>query len=463
MSESPPSEGRSFTARIAMWSARHRWRVVIGWVVLVVLALFVSSVLGTDTRAESEIGAPGESGEAIDLLEDRFPEQERGGGVEIVVFEHPSLTVDNPQYQETVEALLADLRDLRVETGETIGGTTVLSSTRIVSGTTSHYDIGAPREGSPFVAQNETGGDVTFALVDLEGEIEDAIDNIDPVLDAVADFEAAADFEILIGGQASQVKQVEDVLNEDFGFALVLNLPITFGILILAFGAAVAALVPLALAFAAILVALGLLAIISQGYPLFNAYSEIVLLLGLATGIDYALFVVTRFRRELAAGASKDDALRVAAGTSGKAVVFAGATVVLALTGMFFTGNVVFASLGIAAIVVVSLAIVVSVTLLPALLSLLGDNVNRLRIPFLGGGTGEGGGVWGAIADRVLARPAIVATVVTLALLALAFPLLTINLGVNGARALDDAVEAKAALLALDDNFTLGLFSPAFV
>ena len=189
MSESPPSEGRSFTARIAMWSARHRWRVVIGWVVLVVLALFVSSVLGTDTRAESEIGAPGESGEAIDLLEDRFPEQERGGGVEIVVFEHPSLTVDNPQYQETVEALLADLRDLRVETGETIGGTTVLSSTRIVSGTTSHYDIGAPREGSPFVAQNETGGDVTFALFDLAGEIEDAIDNIETVLDAVADFE----------------------------------------------------------------------------------------------------------------------------------------------------------------------------------------------------------------------------------------------------------------------------------
>ena len=463
MSESPPSEGRSFTARIAMWSARHRWRVVIGWVVLVVLALFVSSVLGTDTRAESEIGAPGESGEAIDLLEDRFPEQERGGGVEIVVFEHPSLTVDNPQYQETVEALLADLRDLRVETGETIGGTTVLSSTRIVSGTTSHYDIGAPREGSPFVAQNETGGDVTFALVDLEGEIEDAIDNIDPVLDAVADFEAAADFEILIGGQASQVKQVEDVLNEDFGFALVLNLPITFGILILAFGAAVAALVPLALAFAAILVALGLLAIISQGFPLFNAYSEIVLLLGLATGIDYALFVVTRFRSERRAGRSTEEALLVASGTSGKAVVFAGATVVLALTGMFFTGNVIFASLGIAAIVVVSLAVIVSVTLLPALLSLLGDNVNRLRIPFLGGGTGEGGGVWGAIADRVLARPAIVATVVTLALLALAFPLLTINLGVNGARALDDAVEAKAALLALDDNFTLGLFSPAFV
>ena len=464
MSENPPAGSQSFTARIAMWSARHRWRVVIAWVVLIVLALFVSSAVGTDILAESEVGAPGESGEAIDLLEERFGGEQAGGGVrEIVVFEHPSLTVDDPQYQETVEGLMADLRALRAKETESVGDTTVVSSTRIVSGTTSHYDIGAPREGSPFVAQNETGGDVTFALVDLEGEIEDAIDNIDPVLDAVADFEAAADFEILIGGQASQVKQVEDVLNEDFGFALVLNLPITFGILILAFGAAVAALVPLALAFAAILVALGLLAIISQGFPLFNAYSEIVLLLGLATGIDYALFVVTRFRSERRAGRSTEEALLVASGTSGKAVVFAGATVVLALTGMFFTGNVIFASLGIAAIVVVSLAIVVSVTLLPALLSLLGDNVNRLRIPFLGGGTGEGGGVWGAIADRVLARPAIVATVVTLALLALAFPLLTINLGVNGARALDDAVEAKAALLALDDNFTLGLFSPAFV
>ncbi|MEE8278536.1 MAG: MMPL family transporter, partial [Thermoanaerobaculia bacterium] len=411
MASSSSQGALSFTARMARWSARHRWRVVIAWVVLVVAALFVTSAVGTDTDIGQ--GGTGESQEVIDLLEDRFgEEQETGGFQEIVVFEHPSLTVDDPVYQETVEGLLAELRALRVEEIEVVGGTTVISESRIVSGTTSHFDIGAPREQSPFVAQNETGGDVTLALVDLEGDEDEVLDNVGAVLDAVAEFEppegfaqSAAGDAILIGGDASLLDQQEEIINEDFARAGLLNLPVTFGILILAFGAVVVALVPLALAFTAIFVALGLLAIISQASPMAEVFSEIVLLLGLATGIDYSLFVVSRFRSERRAGRSLEEALLAASGTSGKAVVFAGVTVLLALTGLFFLGDVIFTSLGIAAVVVVGMAILVSVTLLPALLSLLGDNVNRLRVPFLGR-PGEGGGMWGFIADRVLARPA---------------------------------------------------------
>jgi RND superfamily putative drug exporter len=463
MSANRPAEAQSFTARLALWSARHRRRVVIAWVLTVVIAMAACSTITADNEVEDP--KTGETGKVLDLLDDRFGAgQEAGGFQEIVVFEHPSLTVDHPEYQDTVEALLADLRNLRTKTSETMGGTTVVSSARAVSGTTSHYDIGAPREGSPFVAMRENAGDVTFALVDLEGDEDEVLDNIDPLLEAVEVFKTneAPDFEILMGGDRSQFKQLEDVISEDFGRALFLNLPITFIILILAFGAAVAALVPLALALAAIIAAMAILAIVTQVMPLEPAYGEVVLLLGLATGIDYSLFIVTRYRSERRAGRSQEEALVAASGTSGKAVVFAGATVVLALTGMFFTGFTVFTGLGIAAITVVSLAIVVSVTLLPALLFLLGDNVNRLRVPFLGRSS-AGGGVWGAIADRVLARPAVFATVVTVGLLALAFPLLTINLGDNGARGLDDAVKAKAALLKLEDNFTLGLTSPALV
>ncbi|GAF85386.1 unnamed protein product, partial [marine sediment metagenome] len=381
---------------------------------------------------------------------------------------HPSLTVDDPAYEETVKGLMADLRGLVAEETTVVGGTTVVSDKRIVSGTRTFYDTGLSREEALerdlFVASNETGGDVTFAMVDLEGELEDAIDNIDPVLDAVAEAEAASDgFEILIGGDASLNKQLVEIIEEDFSRALFLNLPIAFLILFLAFGAVVAASVPLALAFAAVITANGILAIVSQFYPLEMSYQEMVLLMGLATGIDYALFVVTRYRRECRAGRSKEEALRVASGTSGKAVVFAGMTVLLAISGMFMVDNAVFTSLALAAIVVVALAIVMSVTLLPALIAMLGDNIDRLSLPFLGRGTGEGGGVWGFITDRVLAQPAIIGAVTVVVLLAVAAPYLTLNLGFNGPRSFSDDAEGKKALIALEENFTIGLMQPAVV
>jgi len=454
-----------------MWSARHRKAVAIAWVIVVVVGLGTCSMIPADTDIEMDV--PGEAGEAFELYKDRFALTEALVS-EFVVFSHPSLTVDDPAYSETVGRLMAELRGLRVEEAKVVGGTTVTSSTRVVAGTTTHYDIGLPRDISPFVAQNETGGDVTFALVDLEGDLEEAQENIDRVLDVVAEAEEASrGFEILIGGDASLNKQIIEVAEEDFGRALYLNLPITLLILILAFGAVLAAFVPLALAFAAVITASGILAIVSQSYPLSIEYSEMVLLMGLATGIDYSLFVLTRFRRERAAGKPKEEALRIASGTSGKAVVFAGTTVVLAISGMFLVDNVVFTSLALASIVVVVLAIITSVTLLPALLAMLGDNVNRLRVPFLGGAGGEGSGIWGYITDRVLARPAIL-TIVTVAaliallapsvsLLSIPAPYLPFNLGFNGAKSFPDAAEGKEAVLALEDYFTIGLFSPAIV
>ena len=268
---------------------------------------------------------------------------------------------------------------------------------------------------------------------------------------------------ILEGGGASQAKQVEELINEDFSFALFLNIPITLVILVLAFGALLAATVPLALAIAAIIVATGILSLISQVYPLSEVYKEIVLLMGLATGIDYALFVVSRYRTERRAGKTKEESLQTATATSGKAVVFAGAAVLLAVSGMFLVGNVIFSSLAVSAIVVVAMAILASVTLLPMLIGFLGDNLERLRVPFLSREPGEHGGVWGVISDQVLARPAILATVTVIALLVMAAPLLTLNLGFNGAKSLSDDVEAKKALLALEEDFTLGLTSPAVV
>ncbi len=442
-----------------MWSARRRWAVALAWLLVLLLSLAACAVVPADTDIEEE--APGESGEAFALLQQRF-ETEGGEAQEVVVFSHPSLTVDDPAYQQAVEDLMADLRALRATENEVAAGTAITTSSRIVSGTFSHYEIQVPRDASPFVAQNETGGDVTFALVDLVGGRDEAEDDIDAVLDAVKKAQAT-DFTILIGGDVSVEKQASEIVEEDFGFALFLNLPVTLIILVLAFGAVVAAFVPLTLALAAVVTASALLAFISRVYPLSEVYTEIVLLMGLATGIDYALFVISRFRTERRAGLSRDEALRAATATSGKAVVFAGVTVLLAIAGMFLVDNAIFTSLGLSAMVVVALAVVISVTLLPALLAILGDNVDRARVPLLGRPRGEGGGVWGFISDHVLARPAVLAVVTLVVLLAVAAPVLTLNLGFNGAKGLSDDVEAKKALQALEENFTLGLTSPAIV
>jgi RND superfamily putative drug exporter len=446
---------------MAAWSGRHRRAVVFVWALVVVVAMGSCSLVTADTNIE--LKGPGEALDGLELVRARFGTQQDIAR-EIVVFSHPSLTVDDPTYKDTVEGLMAKLRGLRAEKTAVEGGTTVVYSTRVVSGTLTHYDIGAPREASPFVAQNETGGDVTFGLVDMVGDLHQAQENVGPVVDTVAQANATSDgFTIVDGGTASINKQTTEVVKQDFGRALFLNLPVTFVILILVFGALVAALVPVALALAAIAVANGILVLVSQSYALSDIYTEVVLLMGLATGIDYALFVITRYRRERGAGRSKEEALKVASGTSGKAVVFAGTTVLLAISGWFLVDFVIFSSLALAAMVVVALAVVMSVTLLPALLAMLGDNVNRLRIPFLGLGTGEGGGVWGFITDRVLARPVTMAAAAAIALVALAVPLATLNLGFNGAKSLPDAVAAKKAVGALEDNFTIGLFSPASV
>ncbi|MCH7700020.1 MAG: MMPL family transporter, partial [Chloroflexi bacterium] len=465
MNDATSAEAQSFTARIGMWSGRHRRLVVLAWFVLIILAFGACSVIGADTDVDQS--PPGDAGEAVRLFDDRFGETERGE-TEFIVFSHPSLTVDDQAFEETVQGLRDVLIGLVAERTSIVGGTTVTSDTRIIAAMSTHYDLPQEfRANSPFTSEDRH---VTFIIVEMEGDSDEAVDNIEVVLDAVTAYEpvsafqdGAADDAILIGGTASLNFQLTEIIDEDFSRATVLNLPVTFIILILAFGAVLAAIVPLILAFTAIFVAMGALALISQATPLSEIYIQVVLLIGLATGIDYALFVVTRYRNERRSGRSKDDALRVATGTSGKAVVFAGSTTVFAVGAMFLVGDAVFSSLGIASIVIVLVAVASAMTLLPALIAFLGDNIDRFSVPFLGRPQEEGKGIWAFIIDRVLQRPVIFATVTIVALLAITAPILTLNLGFNGVRSFSDDAEGKKALIALEDNFTLGLVQPAIV
>ncbi|MGA2285824.1 MAG: MMPL family transporter [Dehalococcoidia bacterium] len=458
-SSSVKAERPSFAARLALWSARHRRKVLPAWLAVVIAAVAGLSLVPANTDLVQQ--PPGESGTALNIFRARFgdvqvPTQE------IVVFSSSKYKVTDAFYQSTVQGLMAQLQGLRETKTQTIGGTKVTTSTRVVSGTLTHYDIGVPRESSPFVATGGSG-DVTFALVSLQGTALTAQNHVQPVIDAVHTANASSNgISITSGGPASINKQINTVINHDLEFALILNLTVTLAILLLVFRAPVAAAIPLALAMAAVISANAIMGFISRLTALSNLYSEVVLLLGLATGIDYALFVISRFRRERRHGRSKEEALRAAAGTSGKAVVFAGCTVVLAVCGMFLIGDSTFNSIGLAAIVVVVLAVLISVTLLPALLMSQADHLDRFSLPFLRGG-GEGGGIWGFITDHVLRRPVVLAAGTVAILLLVASPTLSLNLGFNGAKGLPDAVEAKKALLVLQASFTLGLTSPALV
>jgi RND superfamily putative drug exporter len=268
----------------------------------------------------------------------------------------------------------------------------------------------------------------------IKGDKDKAADHVQPVLDAVAAAQAAhPGFTIGEFGYASAQKGVETAYGDDLGKAGALSLPITLIILVLAFGALVAAGIPLLLALTAVLATFGLIALPSQLIPVAFEAPAMVLLIGLAVGVDYSMFYLKRERQERAAGKSSEAALEAAAATSGRSVLISGLTVMVAMAGMFLTGDQIFASLGFATILVVAVAVLGSLTVLPAVLSRLGDNVDRLRVPFLGRGRADGQSrFWGAVVDRVLRRPALSAALATGLLLALALPALGLRLAPQG-------------------------------
>ena len=429
----------AFTGRIANWSARHRWWVVTASVTMLVAAMFVSSTVETKLMNENEF-AEGESGEAVRLLDERF--DDGGAPTEQLVFSHPTLDVSDPDYRSTVEGLLQELRALPE-----------------VSAVVSYYETGDPR----LVSADRR---VLRSQVEIADIAAFDNDKIDAILESVYAARPEADangFYIGMAGGLSVDKQVEDLAEEDLARVLMVTLVLALVMLLLVFRAVVASLIPLALAMGAITTAMGIAALVSQAYSLAEGYDVLISMLGLAVGIDYSLFIISRFRYERQAGREKLEAITVASNTTGRAVFYAGVTVVVSLAGMALTDNPVFISLALGVIFVVLIAIVGSLTFLPAVLSVLGDNVNRLRVPLLGRANGNGG-IWSAITKQVLARPAIFATVTAAALVALAAPVSSLTLAFpTGSQALHNAVDAKQAVVLLEEHFSGGLATPAFV
>lgn len=397
---------RNLAARMGRWSAAHWKTATFGWLALMVAAFAVGGLVGT-TNVDPNTSGPGQSGRMDRILDAGF-KQPAG---ESVLIQSRSIRAGDPAFTAAIRDVVA-----RVSKVEAV------------------QHVRSPLEpgNAGQIAKNKTAALVEF---EIRGDKDKAGDKIGPVLDSVADAQRAhPGFFIGEFGDASSVKAIDTAFADDFKSAGVFSVPLTLIILVVAFGTLVAAGIPLLLALTAVFTTFGLIALPSHLLPIADQASAVVLLIGLAVGVDYSMFYLRREREERAAGRSERAALEAAAATSGRSVLISGLAVMVAMAGMFLTGDATFASIGLSTMIVVAVAMLGSLTVLPALLSKLGDRVDRLRVPLVGRlrrDHGEGR-VWAAIVDRVLRRPLLSAVLAGGLLLALATPALQLRIATPG-------------------------------
>ena len=275
---------------------------------------------------------------------------------------------------------------------------------------------------------------------------------------------ANPDYTVVEAGSASTGKALDAMFNSQLARAGLISIPITLLILLLVFGSLVGALIPLGLALTAVFATLGLVALPSQVVPMDESVAEVILLIGLAVGVDYSLFYIRRERDERRSGRSETAALEAAAATSGRAVLISGITVMIAMAGMFFSGDKTFMSFAIGTMMVVAVAMIGSLTVLPAMLSWLGDRVDKVRVPFLGRIKRDDGQsrIWGAILGAVLRRPLVSALSATAVLLVLAAPALRLHTSQSGLDALPKSQKEVQSFNKIRDAFPGGA-TPAVV
>ena len=412
MSRSKPN---NIAARAGRWSAQNRKKAIVGWLLFVILAVFIGGSIGTKTLDDVDDNGIGESGRADTAVSQNFPDK----ASESVMVQNKKASAGDPEFKAVVADVEASLRDAK--------------GVRNVS---SPYGDG--NEGQ--LSEDRHSALITFELPDKDGQAEDLVEG---TLAKVSKLDRQhAGYTIEEFGDASADRALSKAFADDFQRAEITSLPITLIILILAFGALLAAFVPLLLAVTAVAAAIGLLGPISQLWPVDESINSVVLLIGLAVGVDYALFYIRREREERARGRSEEAALEAAAATSGRAVLVSGFTVIAAMAGMYFGGAPTFLSFATGTILVVAIAVLGSLTVLPAVLSKLGDRVNKGRIPFLKPErrTGEPR-VWSWILNRVLARPLASVIAATAVLVVLAVPVLHIHTADSGVDGLPRSLE----------------------
>jgi uncharacterized membrane protein YdfJ with MMPL/SSD domain len=407
------------------------------WAGLVLVGfLLIGGFLGSALSSEGDVTSNPESKRAEELIDERFPRRDPFD--ELVIVRSDRLTVAAPAFRERVASLVAELRR---------------------SGSVDEVSSYLDRGGAALVSRDRHATVLPVVLV------EDEEDSIEEVVETVRRADGAGGFAVDIFGEFTVGRDFQEVSEEDLRTGeLQFGLPAALIVLLLVFGTLVGAAIPLAMALISIIVALGLVGVIGQFFEVNLFVTNMLVAMGLALGIDYSLFIVSRLREERAKGLAHRQAILTVASTATRAVVFSGTAFSLALLGMFLVPDTILRSLALGAIVVAVVSVSVALTFHPALLMVLGDRVDWLRVPWLGkrvaASAGTEGRFWGGVVRAVMRRPAISLTASVALLLLATSPLLGLKLGASGPASLPDDTLAKQGLLALERDFPAGATDP---
>ena len=432
------------TGRLARGCAQRPWLTIGIWMLILILSiisvvLFLSSSLTTEMKFSKLT----ESEEGKQLLSDRLRGPDRIK--EIIIIHSENSTVDDAVFKNQVGQLAQEITDLGSD---------------VVAGGTSYYQTG---DASLVSRDRHT----TVMPLVMAGTLSDAEDNIDKVHDLTGNSAERSGFEVITTGAASSNADFNKLSASDLKKAEFLGIPIAMIILVIVFGTLAAAGLPLLLAAFSIIIAIGITALVGQRFEMSLFVVNMITMMGMAVGIDYSLFVVSRYREELMRGRGKLEAIEIAGATASRAVLFSGMTVILALAGLLIVPMSLFYSLGAGAIFVVAVSVLATLTLLPAVLGLTGHRINSLKVPFIqryqSGDEAGQGRFWDWITGKVMERPVISALLAIGLLIAPAVFYFQIHTGANGIKALPDSYESKKGFEILDREFSFGLISPAEV
>ena len=375
------SRPRSLAARAGRWSATHRKTAIWGWLAFVIVSIAIGGAVGTKVLQQDELGV-GESGRADETIQGAFPRSAE----ELILIQNNAETATDPSFR----AVVADVQRRLAQVPY------------------------AQEFESPYAAGNSgqisADGHSVLLRFKIAGDDTETQDRVGAALAAISAAQVAnPGFTIGETGDASVNKQLNETISDDFKQALVTSLPITLLILLLAFGALVAAGVPLLLALTAVLATIGLMGPISQLSGVDSSVNEVILLIGLAVGVDYSMFYLRREREERESGRSESASLAAAAATSGRAVMISGFTVMIAMAGMYLAGASTFQSFATGTILVVAVAVVGSLTVLPATLAWLGDRIEKGGVPIIKDQPWNAGesALWSRILNPVLRHPVV--------------------------------------------------------
>jgi RND superfamily putative drug exporter len=387
----------------------------------------------------SQTGPAGvEATTADDLIKERLRQQT--APEEFIIVESRTATASDQSFQAFVDSLVTD-----------------------IAATTGVNSVTSYRDGAEGLVSAD--GRTALVTATLTGDEDDAADTAEPMVAVIDAANGTDGFRVTTVGFGSVGYEINTLLEDTLAQGEMIGIGIALVVLVLVFGAAVAAGLPIVLALLSIFVAVGATALVSNMMEMSNYVVFIITMIGLAVGIDYSLFIVQRYREERAAGQATIDAIATAGDTATRAVFFSGTAVAIALAGMLIAPDPVFHSFAVGAMLVVAVTVIAALTLLPAVLSLLGDRVNWLSLPFIGKRTGVSGtgGLSGMLTELVTARPVISVLLSGGLLVALTLPVLNIDLGTVGISTLPEDSDPRHAFDVLNAEFSDGVLTAEIV